>query len=68
MAAMRGSYPKLHRRGEAAPPMPTNLSKRRPGPLYFPLHVFTLRSATKELSACSSRVGSFHLRRRLSTH
>eukprot|EP00959_Pyramimonas_sp_CCMP1952_P185729 3883341-Pyramimonas_sp.AAC.1 len=57
MAAMRGSHPKLQRRGEAAPPMPTDLSRRRSGPLHFPLHVITLRSATKELSEHSSHEG-----------
>eukprot|EP00959_Pyramimonas_sp_CCMP1952_P132804 2776473-Pyramimonas_sp.AAC.1 len=67
MAEMRGSYPKFQRRGEAVPPMPTDLSRRRSGPLYFPLHVITLHSATNELSECSSHEG-IHLRRRLSTH
>eukprot|EP00959_Pyramimonas_sp_CCMP1952_P223209 4666395-Pyramimonas_sp.AAC.1 len=68
MAPMRGSYPKLHRRGEAVPPMPTDLSRRRPGPLHLPLHVFTFRSITNAFRALSSHEGSAHLCRRASTH
>eukprot|EP00959_Pyramimonas_sp_CCMP1952_P192256 4019945-Pyramimonas_sp.AAC.1 len=68
IAEMRGSYPVLQSGGEAVPPIPTDLSNRRSGPLHLSLRICTLRSATNELTACRSHEGSFHTRRRLSTH